>query len=206
MSVPKSRSCLQSPKFAMAAGIAELVAQLKELMGCMNPTSYRPTESHLWLVGKITPETWTNCRETSERKAQTHTYDDLIDLLIQLAMERENDSHMDEHLHEHVRRESLAEKSPEGRSPQPHSIPWNGRGETFKQMKATGPSKGRGAPNLVYCHPKDDKGRPCHAPDGNGQRFCMLQLLRKLNGKDGQEVKHQDQFCRTITCSYFGKR
>ena len=64
-------------------------------MGRMNPSSYGPKEPHLWLVGKIPPGAWENCRETSERKARNHTYDELVHLLIELAMERENDSHMD---------------------------------------------------------------------------------------------------------------
>ena len=44
--------------FPTAAWISEFVAQLEELMGRMKPTSYSPTEPHLWLVGKIPPKTW----------------------------------------------------------------------------------------------------------------------------------------------------
>ena len=102
------------PKFPTAARISEFVAQLEELMGRMNPSSYQPTEPHLWQVGKIPTRTWNNCRETSERKARTHSYDDLVDLLIQLAMERENDSHMDRYLRKHLRRESLLRSLLEG--------------------------------------------------------------------------------------------
>ena len=40
-----------------AASISEFVAQLEELMGRMNPSSYGPTEPHLWLVGKIPART-----------------------------------------------------------------------------------------------------------------------------------------------------
>ena len=76
------------PDFPTAAGISEFVAQLEELIGGMNPSSYGPTEPHLWLVGKIPTRTWEKCRETSERKSQTHSYDDLVDLLIELAMKR----------------------------------------------------------------------------------------------------------------------
>ena len=35
-------------------------------MGRMNPSSYGPTEPHLWLVGKIPTRTWEKCRETSK--------------------------------------------------------------------------------------------------------------------------------------------
>ena len=68
------------PEFPSAARISEFLAQLEELMGRTNPTSYGPTEPHLWLVGKIPPKIWENCREMSVRKARTHSYDDLIDV------------------------------------------------------------------------------------------------------------------------------
>ena len=80
------------PEFPTAVRVSEFAAQLEELMGRMNPTSSAPTEAHLWLVKKIPPKTWENCRETCERRSRTHTYDHLVDLLIELAMERENDS------------------------------------------------------------------------------------------------------------------
>ena len=134
------------PEFPTAARISEFVAQLEQLMGSMNPSAYGPTKPHLWLVGKIPTRTWDNCRETSERKARTHSYDDQVDLLIKLAMERENDSHMDKYLRKHVRRETPAEKSPGGRSPQPHSNPWKGRGGKLKHLTETPPSKGKRAP------------------------------------------------------------
>ena len=88
---------------------------------------------------KIPTTTWENCRETSERKSRTHSYDDLVDLLIELAMERENDSHMDKRMRQHLRRETPAEKSPGGRSPQPHSNPGKGRGGQLKHMTETPP-------------------------------------------------------------------
>ena len=85
---------LAIPEFSPTDCISEFVVQLEELMWGTNPTSYGPTEPHLRLEGKIPPKTYGNGRETSERKAKTHSYDDLGDLLIELAMERENDSHM----------------------------------------------------------------------------------------------------------------
>ena len=39
------------PEFPGAARISEFVAPLEELVGRMNPSSYGPTEPHLWLVG-----------------------------------------------------------------------------------------------------------------------------------------------------------
>ena len=194
------------PEFPTAARISEFVAQLEELMGRMKPSSYGPTEPHLWLEGKIPPRTWENCKETSERKSRTHSYDELVDLLIALAMERENDSHMDKYLRKHLQREAPAERPQRGRSPQPHSNPGKGKGGQLKHMKETPPAKAKGAPDLFYCQPADDKGGPCHAPDCDGRSSCMLQLQRKQKTKDGQEVKHQDHFRCTITCGYCGKR
>ena len=169
-------------------------------------SSYGPTEPHLWLVGKIPTRTCENCREMSERKSRTHSYDDLVDLLIELAMERKNDSHMDKYLHKHVRRETSAEKAPGGRSPQPHSKPAKGRVGQLEHMTETPRSKGKGTPNLFYCRPTDDEGRPCHVPDCDGRSACMLRLKCTQKTKNGQEVKHQDLFCCTITCGYCGKR
>ena len=55
------------PEFRTAARIPDLVAQLEELMGRKNPSSYGLTEPHLWLVGKIPTRKWDNCGEMSER-------------------------------------------------------------------------------------------------------------------------------------------
>ena len=113
----------------------------------MNPSAYGPTEPHLLLVGKVPAKPWENHRETSERKARTHSYNDVVDRLIELAIERENDSHMDKYLRKHLRRETPAEKTPGGRLLQPHSNPGKGRGGQCKHMTETPPSKGKGAPN-----------------------------------------------------------
>ena len=182
------------------------MAQLEELMGRMNLSSYGPTEPHLWLVGRIPMTTIDSCRGTSERKAGTHSYDDLVDLLIELAMERENDSHMDKYLRKNLRRETPAETSPGGRSPEPHSNPGKGRGRQLKHLTETPCSRGKGAPNLFYCSPTDDKGGPCHAPDCDGRSVCMMPLKRTQKTKDCQEVKHQPRFRCTKKCGYCGKR
>ena len=121
-------------------------------------------------------------------------------------MERENDSHMDKYLRKNLPRETPAEKARGGRLPQLNSNPGKGHGGQLKHMTETPPSKGKGATNLFYFCPTDDKGGPCHAPDCDGRSACMLQLKRTQKTKDGQEVKHQDHFRCTITCGYCGKR
>ena len=175
-------------------------------MGRMNSLSYGPTEPHLWLVGRISNRTRDNCRETTETKAQTHSYNDLFDLLIELAMEMEDDSQMHKYLRKHLRRGTPPERSPGGRSLQPHSNPGKGRGGQLKHLTETPPSKGKGAPSLFYCRPTDDKGGRCQAAGCDWQSSCMLQLKRTQKIEDGQEVKHQDQSRCTITRRLFGKR
>ena len=69
-------------------------------------------------------------------------------------------------------------------------------------MTPSSPSKGKGAPNLFYCRPTNDKSGPCHAPDCDGRSACMLQLKRTQKTKDCREVKHQDY----LWCGYCGKR
>ena len=141
------------PEFPTAARISEFVAQVEELMGRMNPSSFGPTEPYLWLVGKIPMRTWDDCRKMSERKTRTQSYDDLDDLLIDLAMERENDSQIYKHLRKHLRRETPAGKSPGGRPPQPHSNPRKGREGQLKHMTETPCAKSKGTLNLFCCLP-----------------------------------------------------
>ena len=103
----------------------------------MNPPCCGPTEPHLWLVGQIPPKTWKNCRDTSERKARTHSNDDLIEHLIELATERKNDSHKEKYVRNHLRRETPAERNPGRRSSIPYSNPSKGRGGELKHMQET---------------------------------------------------------------------
>ena len=77
------------PEFPSAARISEHVCNLEYLFSRMNVGFYGPTEPQMWLVGKIPPLRWEDCRSTSERKRRTHTYDDPVNLLIWVAPERE---------------------------------------------------------------------------------------------------------------------
>ena len=86
------------PEFPSAARVSEYVCNLEYLFSRMNVGSSGATEPHLWLMSQIPTRTWDDCRNTSERKSRTHTYDDLVDLLIELALERGNDSHMEKFL------------------------------------------------------------------------------------------------------------
>ena len=53
---------------------------------------------------------------------------------------------MDRYLRKHLRGETPAEKSPGGRSPQPHSSPIKGRGGHLKHLTETPPPKVKGPP------------------------------------------------------------
>ena len=68
------------------------MCDLEYLFSLINVGSYGATEPHMWLMSKIPRRTWDDCRSTSERKSQTHSYDELVNLLIELALQRENDS------------------------------------------------------------------------------------------------------------------
>ena len=90
------------PEFPSAARVFEYVCDLEYLFSRMNSGSYGATEPHLWLMSKIPQHTWDDCCATFERKSQTYSYDELVDLLIELALERENDSHMENILKKHL--------------------------------------------------------------------------------------------------------
>ena len=196
------------PEFPTAARISEYVCDLEYLFSRMNVGSYGPTEPHLWLVGKIPPRTWDDCRSTSERKRRTHTYDDLVDLLIELALERENDSHMEKFLKRHLGKG--ANPTPDrgegrGNRTPPNANKGGGKGGgNLRAMNEVKPETG--SPPLFYCKPVDDKGGPCHAHDCDRRSGCVLQLKRQQHTKDGKTVVHQDHFRCTITCGYCGKR
>ena len=150
-----------APKFPSAASILDFVAQLEELMG-------RMTELHLWVVGKILPKTWGNCRDTSERKAGTHSCDEMIDLLTELAIGRDSDSHMDKYLRKCLRRETAAERNRGGRSFQPHCNPGRGRGGQVNTMQKTPPSNVKLVPNIFYQCPTDNQGGVRHKLNCDG--------------------------------------
>ena len=77
-------------EFPTTAAVRQLLQKLKSLMIQLKiPMS--KTEKLLLLTRRIQKKTWTECRWTVERKAKTHTYKDLADLLEELALERTSD-------------------------------------------------------------------------------------------------------------------
>ena len=136
------------PEFPSAARISEYVCDLEYLFSRMNAGSYGAAEPHLWLMSRIPQRTWDDCRSTSERKCQTHSYDGLPDLLIELALERENDSHMKKFLKKHLGR---------GGTPTPER--GEGKGPENPSNTNQGGGKGRGSLRAMY-EVKPDAGTP----------------------------------------------
>ena len=124
-------------EFRTTSRISEFMAHLEQLTGRMNRTSYRPTKPHLWLAGNIPPTSCRNCRETSERKWRTHSFDELFDLLIELAMESETESNMDKYLRKPLRSKTPAERNPGARSSRPNLSYGTVCGGQLKQMQET---------------------------------------------------------------------
>ena len=72
----------------------QLLQKLKSLLIQLK-TPMSETEKLLLLTRKIQKKTWTECRSTVERKAKTHTYKDLAELLEELALERVTHQHVE---------------------------------------------------------------------------------------------------------------
>ena len=83
------------PNYPKAARITELLADLDHWVGWLTLGSYGSDERLSWLVAKIPPSVWDECRATAERKARTLTYEDLSVLLLELALQKESDEHLD---------------------------------------------------------------------------------------------------------------
>ena len=195
------------PEFPSAARISEYVCDLEYLFSRMKVGSYGATEPHLWLMSKIPQRTWDDCRSTSERKSQTHSYDELVDLLIELALGRENDSHMEKFLKKHLGRGGTpTPECGEGKGPKNPTNANQGGGKARGNLRAMNEvNPDAGTPPLFYCKPVNDKGGPCHASDCDHRSGCMLQMKRQQHTKDGKPVTDQDHFRCTITCGYCGK-
>ena len=196
------------PEFPSAARVCEYVCELEYLFSRMNVGSYGATEPYLWLISKIPARTWDDCCTTSERKSRTHTYDDLVDLLIELALERENDSHMEKFLKKHLGRDGTpTPERGEGKGPKNPTNANQGGGKGRGNLRAMNEVEPEvGTPPLFYRKPVNDKGGPCHAPDCDLHRGCMLQMKRQQHTENGKILTHQDHFRCTITCGYCGKR
>ena len=68
--------------------VSELLADLDHWAGRLTPGSYSSDNLLFWLVAKLPPEPWDECRSTAERKARSLRYEDLCVLLLELALEK----------------------------------------------------------------------------------------------------------------------
>ena len=74
--------------------VSELLADLDHWAGRLTPGSYSSDDLLFWLVAKLPPELWDECRSTAERKARSLRYEDLCVLLLKLALEKESEQHL----------------------------------------------------------------------------------------------------------------
>ena len=74
--------------------VSELLADLDHWAGRLTPGSYSSDDRLFWLVAKLPPELWDECRSTAERKARALHYEDLCVLLLEVALEKESDQHL----------------------------------------------------------------------------------------------------------------
>ena len=147
-------------EFFSAARVSEYVCDLEYLFSRMNVGSYGAIEPHLWLMSKIPQRTWDDCRATSERRTQTNSYDDVVDLLIELALKRQNNSHMEKFLKQHLGRGgSPSPERGEGKRPENATIANQGGGKGRGNLRAMNEVKpDADTPPLFYCKRVNDKG------------------------------------------------
>ena len=166
------------------------------LFSRMNVGSYGPTEPHLWLASEIPTHTWDHTCSISERKRQTHTYDDLVDLLIELVLQRKNDTHIEKFLKRHLGRgANPTPERGEGNGPNNPTNTKKGGGKGGGYLRAMSEVKPEaGVQPFFYCKPLNDKGGPCLAHYCDHRSGCVLQLKRQQHTKDRKKVTHQDHF------------
>ena len=150
--------------------------------------TYLPT---YWLVAKLPPQLWDECRSTAERKARALNYEDLSVLLLELALEKESDQHLNAY-------------PPGGGGSESHGKgyqgPRAGQGTTPKHARIIG-----NVQELFWCDARDEHGHLQHTPDCE-QRDCFVVQGKKQETNTGAKPKMPDHYRCTITCAFCGKR
>ena len=165
------------------ADVPQLLQKLKSLMIQLKiPMS--ETEKLLLLTRKIQKKSWTECPSTVERKAKTHTYQDLADLLEELALKRISDQHVEGERQAQLNFLKGGNKNKDGNQEPPpevceeEEIPGLYWSEGQKGNGGKGKGKGRGK----------GSGR------GGGR------------GEQGKWVWQPPQFHTIVWCEYCGKK
>ena len=179
------------PNNPKPASISELLADLDHWVGRLTPGSCGRDELLFWLVAKLPPELWGECRATTERKARALNYEDLSLLLLELALEKERDQHLNAY------RPGGGVPGSQGRGYQGHR---RGQGTTPKNARIMS-----NVQDLFWCDARDEQGSLLHAPDCD-QRDCFVVQGKKQETNTGGKAKLPDHYRCTITCAFCEKR
>ena len=179
------------PNNPKPARISELLADLDHWVGRLTPGSYGSDELLFWLVAKLRPELWDECRSTAERKARALNYKDWSVLLLELALEKESDQHLN------ACRPGRGGSGSHGTG---YQGPRPGQGTTPKHTRIMG-----NVQELFWCDARDEHGHLQHAPDCD-QRDCFVVQGKKQETNTGAKPKMPDHYSCTITCAFCGKR
>ena len=165
------------------ADVRQLLQKLKSLMTQLKiPMS--ETEKLLLLTRKIQKKTWTECRSTVERKAKTHTYQDLADLLEELALERISDQHVEG---EREAQLNFLKGGKKNKNQNQEPPPEAGQDEEIQDLYWSEGQKGNGGKGK-------GKGRGKGSGRGGGR------------GQQGKWVWQPPQFHSIVWCKYCGKK
>ena len=171
--------------------VSEILADLDHWAGRLTPGSYSSDDLLFWLVAKLPPELWDECRSTAERKARALNYEDLCVLLLELALEKESDQHLNAY------RPGGGGSGSHGKG---YQGPRPGQGTTPKHTRIMDNVK-----ELFWCDARDEHGRLQHAPDCE-QRDCFVVQGKKQETNTGAKPKMPDHYRCTITCAFGGKK
>ena len=165
------------------ADVLQLLQKLKSLMIQLKiPMS--ETEKLLLLTRKIQKKTWTECRSTAERKAKTHTYQDLADLLEEIALGRSSDHHVEG---EREAQLNFLKGANKNKDPNQEPLPEAGQDEEIQDLYWSEGQKGNGGKGK-------GKGRGKGSGRGGGR------------GEQGKWVWQPPQFHSIVWCEYCGKK
>ena len=179
---------LNNPK---PARTFELLANFYHWVGGLTPGSYGSNELLFWLVAKLPPEVWNECRATAERKARALTYEDLSVLFLELSLQKQSNQHLNAY------RPGGGGSGSHGRG---YQGPQPGQGTTLKNARFMS-----NVQDLFCCDARDEQGRLLHAADYD-QRDCFVVQGKRQETSTGGEAKLPDHYRCTITCAFCGKR
>ena len=173
--------------------VSELLADLDHWAGRLTPGSYSSDDLLFWLVAKLPPELWDECRSTAERKARSLRYEDLCVLLLELALEKESDQHLNNYRPGGGGSGGHG-KGYQGSRPGQATTPKHAHARIMENVK-----------ELFCCDARDEQGHLQHAPDCE-QRDCFVVQGKQQEKNTGAKAKLPDHYRCSITFAFCGKR